>query len=89
MRKRHGKDLTEAVMLGHASQTSHVMQNQNVHGKPGNLTDPDIFTFDMGERFELLVGGEEVRTISPEKQLVFSGKTPYYPHPIFHAKHSA
>ncbi len=44
MRKRHGKDLTESVMLGHASQTSHVMQN--VHDKPGNLPDPDIFAVD-------------------------------------------
>ncbi len=44
MRYRHQEALTKSVMLGHASQTSGVMQN--VHDKPGNLPDPDIFTFD-------------------------------------------
>ncbi len=50
MRKKYGKDLhltVESVMLGHASQTSHVMQN--VHDKPGNLPDPDIFAVDMAK----------------------------------------
>ncbi len=46
MRYRHQEAVTKSVMLGNASQTSGVMQN--VHDKPGNLPDPDIFTFDTG-----------------------------------------
>ncbi len=47
MQYRHQEALTKSVMLGHASQTSGVVQN--VHDKPGNLSDPDIFTFDSKE----------------------------------------
>ncbi len=38
------KSSKQSVMLGHASQTSWAIQN--MHDKPGNLPDPDIFTFD-------------------------------------------
>ncbi len=58
MRCRHQEALTKSVMLGHASQTSDVMQN--VHDKPGNLPDPDIFAFDSScvflRRFVVLRG---------------------------------
>ncbi len=64
MRYRHPEALTKSVMLGHASQTSEVMQS--VHDKPGNLPDPDIFTFDMlrrqpGAQVQILPGREEIR----------------------------
>ncbi|CAD7931793.1 unnamed protein product [Amoebophrya sp. A120] len=45
MRNRHQDALKTSVMLGHASQTSRLMQN--VHHKYQNLPDPDIFAFDM------------------------------------------
>ncbi len=44
MRNRHQEALSKSVTLGHASQTSGVMQN--VHDKPGILPDPDTFAFD-------------------------------------------
>ncbi len=44
MRNRHQEALKKSAMLGHASQTSGLMQN--VHDKCLNLPDPDIFTVD-------------------------------------------
>ncbi|CAD7923688.1 unnamed protein product, partial [Amoebophrya sp. A120] len=52
MRYRHQEALTRCVMLGHASQTSGVMQN--AHDKPGNLPDPDIFAIHSRPGLDIL-----------------------------------
>ncbi len=43
MRNKHQEAFEKSGMLGHALQASLVMQN--MHDKPGNLPDPDIFAF--------------------------------------------
>ncbi len=48
MRYRHQEAVVKSVMLGHASQTSGVMQN--VHDKPCILPDPDTFALDALSR---------------------------------------
>ncbi len=61
MRYRHQEALTKSVMLGHASQTSGVMQN--VHDKPGNLPDPDIFTVDTCSGVTISNGSNRVKML--------------------------
>ncbi len=46
MRDRHQDARKKFVMLVHTSQTSRSRVMQNVHDKPCNLPDPDIFIFD-------------------------------------------
>ncbi len=54
MRNRHQEALKKSVMLGHASQTSGLIQN--VHDKCQNLPDPDTFTFDTSQQGGYLTG---------------------------------
>ncbi len=50
MRDKHQEALKKPGMLGRpASQTSRVIQN--MHDKPGNVSDPDTFAVDIGRNY--------------------------------------
>ncbi len=72
MRKKHGKDLTESVMPGHASQTSCVMQN--MHDTCCTFPDPDIFPSDNGAGVCGGIWGEDVVFIRNAGGLVLCGR---------------
>ncbi len=67
MRNRHQKAFQRSVMLSHALQPSWVMQN--MHDKPVNLPDPDIFAIHIDK---VLAKGGDLDTLVQDPRTYIS-----------------